>query len=229
MEKKLANKSRENIIYLSEDDARALGIVEGDTESIFVDGKKVSLSFIDEHEIFDMTPEERRILNNALSIRKREIATNYGKLDPNSKSSYLVPYGSSHESNPDFDSLQVSTKGKGFFGTIKSFLFGRKGKPASAEARDHILMNKYKNRTDIFTNEEIQIIQEVISRAQGNSYGAYKSTPKAKTTKKSKKSKSKKSSSRTLVTTSPKKEGVTSPKKKAARRAARKNAKKSKK
>ncbi len=28
MEKKLTNKSKENIIYLSEDDARALGIVE---------------------------------------------------------------------------------------------------------------------------------------------------------------------------------------------------------
>ena len=219
MEKKLTNKSKENIIYLSEDDARALGIVEGDTESIFVDGRKVQLSFIDEHEIFDISADERRILNNALSLRKKELAAKIGSLDPEERSNYLVPYGSQNDANPDFDSLQVSTKGRGFFGTMKSFFFGRRGAPAGAPAKDYLGNNKYRNRTDIFTNEEIQIIQEVISRAQGTGYTSYASAaPKA--TKKTKKSK--KSKSRSLTTTSAK-TGVTSPKKKQARKAARRN------
>ncbi len=147
-----------------------------------------------------------------------------GSLDHDVKSNYLVPYGSQNDANPDFDSLQVSTKGRGFFGTMKSFFFGRRGAPAGAPAKEYIGNNKYKNRTDIFTNEEIQIIQEVISRTQGGNYTSYASAaPRA--TKKSKKSK--KSSSRSLTTSSAK-TGVTSPKKKQARKAARRNASKSK-
>lgn len=216
MEKKLTNKSKENIIYLSEDDARALGIVEGDTESIFVDGKKVSLSFVDEHEIFDISADERRILSNALSLRKKELSSKIGAMDPETRSSYLVPYGSVNDEHPDFDTLQVSRKGRGVFGSVKAFLFGRRGQPAAAQARDYLGNNRYKNRTDIFTNEEIQIIQEVISRAQGSSYAGYSS-------RSSSTSLAKKTTSKTTKT------GVTSPKKKQARKAARRNTSKSKK
>lgn len=169
MDKKLTNKTRDNIIYLSEDDAKALGIYYGETESIFVDGKKVSLSFIDEHEIFDATAEERRIVNNALNLRQKELEAKFGTMDPNAKSSYLVPYGTIVDEEPTFDSTQESTKGNGFFGTIKIF-FSKKYKHDEDHAQDMLVRSKYGNRTDIFTDEEIQIIQEVISRAHGVEY-----------------------------------------------------------
>lgn len=240
MEKKLTNKNRDNTIYLSENDARALGIVEGDTQSIFVDGKKVDLLFVDEHEIFDVTSEEKRILNNALNLRKRELAEKLGVVDPESRTTYLVPYGTINDDTPDFDNLQVSTKGKGIFGTIKTF-FGKKHKPYNDAPKNILEKSRYRNRTDIFTDEEIQIIQEVISRAHGSSpkssYEYYDEPKKTSTISKKRKSTSKskkikKAKGHELSTLNAKKASrdlsnkpVTSPKKKQARRAARRGKK----
>ena len=242
MDKRLTNKNKENTIYLSEDEARALGIVEGDTQSIFIDGKKVDLLFVDEHEIFDATTEEKRILSNALNLRKRELAEKLGVVDPSTRTTSLIPYGKIEDDTPDFDTLQVSTKGTGFFGTIKT-LFAKKVKPYSEQAPDLLERSKYRNRTDIFTNEEIEIIQEVISRAQGSNrsnmmaYDYYDdvSTPKTKKTnvkKSSAKKNIKNAKGHEISTLNAKKatrnlntNKVTSPKKKQARRAARRSKK----
>lgn len=249
MDKKLISKNRDNTIYLSENDARALGIVEGDTQSIFIDGQKVELEFIDEHEIFDATDEERRILNNALNLRKREIAEKLGVVDPSTRTSYLVPYGTIEDDTPNFDNYQVSTRGKGFFGTLKT-LFGKRHKPNETPVADVLERSKYRNRTDIFTNDEIRIIQEVISRTQGNSISRRPSyyddsynveEVVVRKPRKTKKSSTKKAKPTTTKKTQIKKakghelsrlnfdkaardlknDKVTSPKKKQARRAAR--------
>ncbi len=241
MDKRLTNKNRENTIYLSEDEARALGIVEGDTQSIFIDGKKVDLLFVDEHEIFDATADEKRILSNALNLRKRELAEKLGVVDSSTRTTSLIPYGIIEDDAPDFDSLQISTKGTGLMGSIKT-LFGRKHKPNSEVAPNLLEKSHYRNRTDIFTNEEIEIIQEVISRAQGtngsrvSAYNYYDDVPitKTKTTRKSAgKKKIQKAKTRELSTLNAKKatrdlnsQKVTSPKKKQARRAARRANKK---
>lgn len=234
MEKKLTNKNRDNTIYLSENDARALGIIEGDTQSIFIDGKKVDLLFVDEHEIFDATADEKRILNNALNLRKRELAEKMGVVDKDSRTTYLVPYGTINDDTPDLDNLQVSTKGKGFFGSIKTF-FGKKHKPVNEPAKNILERSKYRNRTDIFTDEEIQIIQEVISRSQRSSsknsqyYQEPKVSSKRKTTKNKKIQKAKGHELSTLNSRKASRNladrPVTSPKKKQARRAARRGKK----
>ncbi len=185
MDKKMTNKPLENVLYLSEEDARALGIVEGETQSIYVDGKNVPLTFIDEHELFEASEEEIRILNKALDLRQRELEAKFGmgadseanyyraiEGQPNYDSQSLVPYKKSSK-YPRYDDEEQNAplnSGRNIFGAIKTFFnTNNKLKTSSLhEPEDKLEKNKYRNRTDIFTNEEIEIIQEVIARAQAN-------------------------------------------------------------
>ncbi len=209
MDKKITNKPQENVLYLSEEDARALGIVEGETQSIYVDGKNVPLTFVDEHELFEASEEEIRILNKALDLRQRELEAKFGMGDDSEANYYraiegepdysnahrgssshpdhqdsqsLIPYSQKqaakeqeryYQPADDADDMHLDSK-KNLFGSIKTFFNTNNKYKATPthEPEDVLERNKYKNRTDIFTNEEIEIIQEVIARTQARQQGA---------------------------------------------------------
>lgn len=156
MEKKIAKQKKENIVYLNENDARAIGIVEGYNQSILVDGRQVELTFIDEHDIFDATSEEKRILNNSLNLREKEL------INKNQGKNSLTTSNFRKENNESVNIKQQSKSGTSIFDSLKTF-FGRRHRGNNAGPNTNSI-NRYQNRTDIFTNEEIEIIQEVIAQ-----------------------------------------------------------------
>lgn len=63
-----------NILYLHENDAKALGIIEGGVQRVFVDGREVDVTFVDEHEIIPMTDDERKVYEEAERLANKYIA-----------------------------------------------------------------------------------------------------------------------------------------------------------
>ena len=68
------NTDDKNILYLHENDAKALGIIEGGVQRVFVDGREVEVTFVDEHEIIPMTAEEKKIYDEAEKLANKYIA-----------------------------------------------------------------------------------------------------------------------------------------------------------
>ena len=137
---------KENIVYIDENDAKTIGIVEGEQQSVFIDGKNVDVVFVDEHDILPTTKKEKDIIQEA-----SELAINRKEDEHLEERALAVRSGKTYN----------------FWENIKEFFAG---------AASNII-NYFKNLfngtkkfdgTDVFTDEEIRIIEEVISEVKAN-------------------------------------------------------------
>lgn len=62
------NKQASNILYLQDADAKALGIIEGSVQRVFIDNKEVEVVFVDEHEVIPVSAEDKKLYQDAYKI-----------------------------------------------------------------------------------------------------------------------------------------------------------------
>ena len=159
---------------MSEHDARAIGIIEGFNQSVTVDGKQIDLVFCDEHDFLEPSSDEKRIINNSLNSKGKQLS--------NKGINSLVPYSNSANNYDSMNIEQPSKSGSSIFDSLKTF-FGKRHK-GNNRLPERSAINSYQNRTDIFTNEEVELIQEVIYKAQGEKSIVRSTKPKKTVAKK---------------------------------------------
>ncbi len=223
--KKKVNETNSNILYLHENDAKALGIVEGGVQRVFVDGREVDVTFVDEHEVISMSNEERKVFEEADRLvakyaNQRDTMSDANSSNTNRTSSFnafkegFIKWFSSNDKNSsydsvkyaDFDSEKYSNERKWYhFGFDKSRqnyknerydenfewssdedrrnndsrslkLLKRKDDDMvyrrEAENRKH----RFKVRSDIFTEEELEILEGIIHKSKGSNRSNFDNT-----------------------------------------------------
>ncbi|MGL4951454.1 MAG: hypothetical protein ACRC4L_00560 [Mycoplasma sp.] len=162
--------SNDNILYIQDSEAQALGIFEGSAQKIFINNKEVDVVFVDEHEVIPATAEERKLYQDASKIAAKYDSI-YGN-EGNAMSRVIA--------NPDA-APNYKVK-EGFFSGIAK-LFG-KGKPTKFNEieREEFLEELETNevytkkhahvpslsgdvfnlKNESFSVEELDIIKEII-------------------------------------------------------------------
>ncbi len=226
--KRKVNEINSNILYLHENDAKALGIVEGGVQRVFVDGREVDVTFVDEHEVIAMSNEERKVFEEADRLvakyanEKMLVSNNENRSNTHHTSSFssfrdgFLKWFSSNDKDSSYDNGRIpsssdnekSSKGKWYyFGFDKPRQNGGReryeeshrystvedngsrddsrslrmlrrsdddmgARRREAENRKH----RFKVRSDIFTEEELKILEGIIHRSkEGNNRSNFSS------------------------------------------------------
>lgn len=186
------NKQANNILYLQDADAKALGIIEGSSQRVFIDNREVEVVFVDEHEVIPVSNEDKKLYQDAYKIAAKYAEENYGNQTPTQRS--INKYNEKPAKEP-----RVRGESK-----WNSFLSKFKRDPNEAAARrvereqrreekaanssamvrydsrrveadrerneryqeHHKRHAKHSIRNDVFTKEELEIIQNVIDKSK---------------------------------------------------------------
>lgn len=154
---------KENIVYLKESEAKAIGIYENSKQAVYIDGKLVDVVFVNEHDVLPATPEERKIYAEGSKIReRRESAKNSVNLLPSKTVQSRDLVVSNKKENI---AREVKSTRKGFF---KSLFQNneQQEKQVSLKKNVRVVKPKSKLRSDIFTSEELEIIEGIISKSK---------------------------------------------------------------
>ncbi len=208
-------KQASNILYLQDADAKALGIVEGSTQRVFVDNREVEVIFVDEHEVIPVSNEEKKLYEEAFKIAAKYADLSSSTSTPTSTSLVAKTDGKVKEpkikeaKEPKEPSQWMNKtkesfkKGWGSFtGLFKKSDEDKKAKADKVESRELAIRSKedkrreekeyeqarleqrrhakHSIRNDIFTEEELEIIQNVIDKSKSTSTNT---SPKSKNSK----------------------------------------------
>ncbi len=220
-------KQASNILYLQDADAKALGIVEGSTQKVFVDNREVEVIFVDEHEVIPVSNEEKKLYAEAYKIASKYADLSKEGETPTSTSLVAKTDGKHKEKETKVKNKEPKepnqflnnvkgnfTKGwNSFVGLFKKSEKSEEEKEAKkaakaakaekANSRELAVVSKedkrkqekeyeasrleqkrhakHSIRNDVFTEEELEIIQTVIDRSKNTS--SVKSNKNAKSKK----------------------------------------------
>lgn len=210
-------KQASNILYLQDADAKALGIVEGSTQRVFVDNREVEVIFVDEHEVIPVSNEEKKLYEEAYKIASKyaelsESATAtptstslVAKTDGKVKEPKVKQPKEAKEPSQWMNNVKdsISKTWNNFCGKFKKSDEAKKAKAERVESRELAIRSKedkklqarqeyeqaklnqkrhakHSIRNDIFTEEELEIIQNVIDKSKSSTTTT---SPKSKNSK----------------------------------------------
>ena len=199
-------KQASNILYLQDADAKALGIVEGSTQKVFVDNREVEVIFVDEHEVIPVSNEEKKLYAEAYKIASKYAELSNENETPTSTSLVAKSEGKYKNKEPKVKNKEPKepnqflnnmkdgfSKGwNNFVGLFKKSEKGPKAEKPSkeekAKSRELAVLSKedkrrqekeyeqsrleqkrhakHSIRNDVFTEEELEIIQTVINKSK---------------------------------------------------------------
>ncbi|MGL4948718.1 MAG: hypothetical protein ACRC42_05080 [Mycoplasma sp.] len=190
----MAVKSKKSVnndsaLYIQDADAKALGIIEGSAQKIFINGKEVEVVYVDEYEVIPATNEERKILQDAekIAAKYESVYANEGKATSRTMTDYSA-HGDKESSNFIKKVFQASTYSKEPKVKQPKELKTKKGNVVSND------FNSFQLKNESFTVEELDIIKEIISNTPGKANASSKAlvpSTKKPTSKVSNTSKSK--------------------------------------
>ncbi len=203
------NKQANNILYLQDADAKALGIIEGSSQRVFIDNREVEVVFVDEHEVIPVSNEDKKLYQDAYKIAAKYAEESY----PN-ESATQRSISKHNESNKTKQPKEAGeSKWSSFWSKFKRepkenrWSETRKDQPTSSAmvkydsskiddsyssrndryANDnHRRHAKHSIRNDVFTKEELEIIQNVIDKSRNPEPVVSKKTNSSKSKVKSK-------------------------------------------
>ncbi len=202
-------KQANNILYLQDADAKALGIVEGSTQKVFVDNREVEVVFVDEHEVVPVSNEEKKLYAEAYKIAAKYAELSNEGETPTSTSLVAKTDGKYQnkeakvknkepkEPNQFLNNMKDGfTKGwNNFVGLFKKDPAAKNSvkeeKPSKVDSKELAVVSKEEKarrereyeasrmeqkrhakhsiRNDVFTEEELEIIQTVIDKSKNTS------------------------------------------------------------
>lgn len=192
---KAKNKNEtNNILYLQDADAKALGIIEGSAQRVFIDNKEVEVVFVDEHEVIPVSNEDKKIYQEAYKIAAKYADAANMENSP-AWNSLVSRSADARRTTSESSNSVFREKWEGFKG-----LFSKKQRTYGNEANfsydDELASNgsnvhertmvkyrkpidysndryeaqrrhaKHSIRNDVFTKEELEIIQNVIDKSK---------------------------------------------------------------
>lgn len=207
-----------NILYILDTDAKALGIIEGSAQKVYIDGKEIDVAFVDEHEVIPASLEEKKLYRDAtkiaakyesvygsedLNLRRNLVGNKNGNLKPQGFKSFFA--SKTKERSEIETTPMVDDSRSNFF--AKSRKQGAFSKISASDPR-------YCAENEILSHSELDIIQAIITKSKNQnatktgkistSAANTVNTSKALTTvKKSKKAKKPVKSSKVLTTAKP--------------------------
>lgn len=187
---------KENIVYIKESEARAIGIYETGKQSVYIDGKLVDVLFVDEHDVLPASVEEKKIYAEGSKIRQRREAERLAeKKEAEQKASKNNIEARDLVVTKKTSDAKIEKEKKAKSGFFKS-LFGRKqsngiqnseiikneksSKTQGKQPKNVVITKAHKSKvkSDIFTAEELEIIEGIISKTKKTSKSNTKKTKK---------------------------------------------------
>lgn len=202
---KKQNDLNNNILYLQEADAKALGIMEGFSQRVFVDDREVEVVFVDEHEVVPVSNEDKKIYQEAYKIAEKylEASANEkshawntlaaGNANARDYRNIDDPYNYSNNKKFSFKEgwnsfknlfKRSSNRSNDYYNQEVGFEYQNDLEPRFTDSRQRSMVKYQSNnqpmmrnnvaqrhaqhsiRNDVFTKEELEIIQNVIDKTR---------------------------------------------------------------
>ncbi|MGL4950897.1 MAG: hypothetical protein ACRC4M_03670 [Mycoplasma sp.] len=163
--------SDDSILYIQDADAKALGIIEGTTQKVYINGKEVDVVFVDEHEVVPATAEEKKLYQDASKIAAKynSIYGNEGKAMSRVMANSEIP--EAKEPKVGFLKKLFLTSPKSredlYEGSEKQELINAKKNPHFSEKKP--TDDSFHLRNESFTVDELDIIKDIISTSNSTS------------------------------------------------------------
>lgn len=156
-----------SILYLQDVDAKALGIIEGSAQKVFVDGREINVAFVDEHEVIPASLEEKKLYQDAakiaakyesvygsedLNLRRNLVGNKNGNLKSHTFKSLFSP---KMKERTEFESTPVAKKSR---------LFSKTSNDKVSKLGPNDPRNCATN--EILSHAELDIIQGIITKSK---------------------------------------------------------------